>query len=168
MVRDEFDELERGTPFVENFNGGHRSECFETLRDVPPVNSHHILHRARIHQDSIGTDAACRCGCGLRMRQAACVLFDSMCAVRFICIFRRRLVCKWRRIGPCCSDWTMFYKMSCNRLRMKIITHAEEDETNTMLLVGRLIGSHREVGGRKGEREVGREGGRKGGMKGGR
>ena len=37
---------------------------------------------------------------------------------------------------------------------MKIITHAEEQETNTMLLVGRLIGSHREVGG---GRESGRE-----------
>ena len=42
-------------------------------------------------------------------------------------IFRRRLVCKWCRIGPCCSDWTMFYKMSCNRLWMKIITRAEEE-----------------------------------------
>ena len=50
---------------------------------------------------------------------------------------------------------------------MKIITHAEEEETNTMLLVGRLIGSHREVGReggrRKGEREGGREAGREGG-----
>ena len=35
---------------------------------------------------------------------------------------------------------------------MKIITHAEEEETNTMLLVGRLISSHREVG-REGRRE---------------
>ena len=41
---------------------------------------------------------------------------------------------------------------------MKIITHAEEEENITMLLVGRLIGSHREVG-----KERGREGGREGG-----
>ena len=48
---------------------------------------------------------------------------------------------------------------------MKIITHAEEEETNTMLLVGRLIGSHREVG----REEEGREGGRgKGGREVGR
>ena len=40
---------------------------------------------------------------------------------------------------------------------MKIITHAEEEETNTMLLVGKLIGSLREVG-REGE----------GGMEGGK
>ena len=40
-------------------------------------------------------------------------------------------------------------KLSCNRLWMKIITHAEEEETNSMLLVGRFIG--------------GREGGREGG-----
>ena len=97
-----------------------------------------------------GTDAACRCGCV--KQHAFCLIPCVRNAVRFICIFRRRLVCKWRRIGPCCSDWTMFYKMSCNRLWMKIITHADEEETNTMLLVGRFIGSHREVG----ERERGR------------
>ena len=43
---------------------------------------------------------------------------------------------------------------------MKIITHAEEEETNTMLLVGRLIGSHREVRTEGGREEEGREGGR--------
>ena len=47
---------------------------------------------------------------------------------------------------------------------MKIITHAEEEEMNTMLLAGRLIGSHREVG----REEEGNEGGREGGRKGGR
>ena len=89
------------------------------------------------------------------MRQVACVLFDSICAEcrAFYLYFPPTI------IGPCCSDWTIFHKMSCNRLRMKIIIHTEEEETNTMLLVGRLIGSHREVG-RKGEREAGREGGR--------
>ena len=62
---------------------------------------------------------------------------------------------------------------------MKIIIHAEEEETNTMLLVGRLIGSHREVGregggggregeGREGGREEGRDGGRQAGREGGR
>ena len=40
---------------------------------------------------------------------------------------------------------------------MKIITHAEEEETNTMLLVVILIGSYREVG-REGGRKRGREG----------
>ena len=47
---------------------------------------------------------------------------------------------------------------------MKTITHAEEEETNTMLLVGKLIGSHREVG----MEEEGREGGRKAVREGGR
>ena len=52
---------------------------------------------------------------------------------------------------------------------MKIITHAEEEETNTMLLVGRLIGSHREVGREGGGREGGgREEGREEGREGGR
>ena len=42
---------------------------------------------------------------------------------------------------------------------MKIITHAEEEETNTMLLFGKLICSLGEVG-REGE--GGRDGGREG------
>ena len=99
-------------------------------------------------------DADAACGCF--KRHAFCLIPCVRNAVRFICIFRRRLVCKWRRIGPCCSD-SMFYKMYCNRVRMmKIITHAEEEETNTMLLVVILIGSYREVG-REGGRERGRE-----------
>ena len=54
---------------------------------------------------------------------------------------------------------------------MYIITHAEGEETNTMLLVGRLIGSLRYgggAGGREGVRAGGREGGRAGGREGGR
>ena len=51
---------------------------------------------------------------------------------------------------------------------MKIITHAEEEETNTMLLAGRLIGSHIEGGREEEGKERGREWGGMDGVRGGR
>ena len=101
-------------------------------------------------------DADAACGCV--KRHAFCLIPCVRNAVRFICIFRRRLVCKWRRIGPCCSDWTMFYKMSLNENNHPC--RGTRNEYNGTMLVGRLIGSHREVGreGGGGGRERGREG----------
>ena len=77
-----------------------------------------VLFQASRLKDSIGTDAACRCG--LRMRQAACVLFDSMCAewCAFYLSFPQTTICNWRRVGPRLQrlDDVMNGKLSCNRL----------------------------------------------------
>ena len=97
-------------------------------------------------------DADAACGCV--KQHAFCLNPCVRNGVRFICIFRRRLACNWRRIGPRLQrlDDVMYGKLSCNRLRMTIITTRrlstgeEEEETNALLLDGRLKESERERG----------------------